>query len=270
MKYLIVFLLGINLLADKPNLFLLNTYTDDANVGGWYMSEKLDGVRAYWDGRKLISRGGNIIDAPKFFTKGFPSHKLDGELWNKRGDFDNISSIVRNKSTTKSSWKQLTYNIFEVPDAEGNLIKRLSKVQETKYLKIIKQIKVKNTAHLKAFQKEVEAKGGEGVVVRDANLPYYTGRNNNALKLKSFLDDECIVLAHLKGKGKYENLLGSIKCKLKSGKILKIGSGFSDAQREDPPKVGSVITFKYYGLTSKGNPRFPVFLRVRETDALHK
>jgi DNA ligase-1 len=268
MKYLIVLLLGVHLLADKPNLFLLNTYKEDLNVSGWYMSEKLDGVRAYWDGQRLVSRGGNVIDAPGFFTKGFPSHKLDGELWSKRGEFDNISSIVR--SQARNQWESLTYNIFEVPEADGNLSERLSKVKETKYLKRLKQIEVKNTAHLKAFQKEVEEKGGEGVVVRDANLPYYTGRNNNALKLKSFLDDECIVNAHLSGDGKYKNKLGSIKCKLKSGKILKIGTGFSDAQREDPPKIGSVITFKYYGLTSKGNPRFPVFLRERGINALHK
>ncbi len=333
-KFFFIVVLAIVVYADKPNLFLLKTYTDDLNVTGWYMSEKLDGVRAFWDGEKLISRGGNIFNAPAFFTDGFPEHKLDGELWSKRGDFDNISSIVRSNGLAhskdsgctalavsgegekvleqdgaaqrgechvlaflkaahpedlgctalavsgegdeaqkekvqlkqhiqKSRWTKLTYNIFEIPEADGNLTQRLSKVKETKYLKLIKQTKVKNKKHLISFQKQIEEKGGEGVVVRDASLPYYTGRDKNALKVKSFLDDECKVVQHLEGKGKYKNLLGSIKCKLKSGKIIKIGSGFTDKQRENPPKLGAVITFKYYGLTSKGNPRFPVFLRQR-------
>jgi DNA ligase-1 len=259
------------------------------------MSEKLDGVRAFWDGKNLISRGGNIFDAPAFFTDGFPKHKLDGELWIKRGEFDLVSSIVRvgmldprvkpeddgelkpeddssvipgassviPDSDRESRWSKITYNIFEVPEADGNLTQRLSLVKETKYLKLIKQIKVKSKKHLKNFQKEIEDKGGEGVVVRDGTLPYYTGRNNNALKVKSFLDDECTVTQHLDGSGKYKNKLGSIKCKLKSGKIIKIGTGFSDKQRQNPPALGSVVTFKYYGLTSKGNPRFPVYLRER-------
>jgi len=268
--FLILFLIVISIYADRPNLLLLKTYSKDINVTGWYMSEKLDGIRAYWDGKNFISRGGNIFTAPAFFTKGFPKFKLDGELWSRRADFENISSIVSTSKIDLSMkplefrWKQLTFNVFEVPEAKGNLLQRLSKVKETKYLKLIKQIKVKNIKHLENFHKTIEKEGGEGVVVRDGSLPYYTGRASSALKVKSFLDDECIVVGHMQGKGKYKNKLGSIKCKQKSGKIIKIGSGFNDLQRKNPPIIGSVITFKYYGLTSKGNPRFPVFLRVRK------
>jgi len=262
MKIFLLLLLFINIWADKPDLFLLNTYKQDMNVSGWYMSEKLDGVRAYWDGKNLISRGGNIIDVPGFFIKDFPTHKLDGELWSKRSDFSNISSIVNSKNSALR-WRDLTYNIFEVPDVKGKFLERLSNVKETKYLKLIKQIKVKNKHHLKEFLKSVEEKGGEGIVVRDASLDYYTGRDNNALKVKNYLDDECIVVSYNEGLGKYKNKLGSLNCKLSSDKIIKIGSGFSDRQRQTPPKVGSIITFKYYGFTSKGNPRFPVYLRQR-------
>jgi len=259
--FLFVFLFLIsNLFAAKPELFLLNNYTSDKNVSSWYMSEKLDGVRAYWDGEKLISRSGKVFNAPKFFIKDFPKHKLDGELWSKRGDFSNISSILNTKNNNKK-WKELTYNIFEVPEAKGDLLTRLHVAKQTKYIKIIKQIKVKNKEHLKQFLKEIEAKGGEGVVVRDGSLKYYTGRNNNALKVKSYIDEECKVIAHNEGKGKYLSRLGSISCEMKNGKIIKIGSGFSDEQRKNPPKINDIITFKYYGLTHKGNPRFPIFLR---------
>ena len=260
--FLLVFLFS-SLFAQKPDLLLLKKYSNDINVTSWYMSEKLDGVRAYWDGKNLISRSGKIFAAPLFFTKDFPKHKLDGELWSKRGDFSNIVSIV-NKHKLHNGWKILTYNIFEVPSAKGNLLQRLNSIKnETTYLKIIKQIKVQDRQHLQEFLKSVEEKGGEGVVVRDGSLDYYTGRDNNSLKVKSYIDEECEVVGYNKGQGKYENMTGSISCKMKNMQVINIGSGLSDIQRAKPPKIGTVITFKYYGLTSKGKPRFPVFLRIR-------
>ena len=264
MKIFLFLLVFILLFAnDKPKLLLLNKYSDDINVTNWYMSEKLDGVRAYWDGEKLISRSGKVFTTPTFFTKEFPKHELDGELWSKRGDFSNIVSIV-NKKKSHNGWKNLTYNIFEVPHAKGILTQRLSKVKNSKYLKVIKQIKVKDKNHLNNFLKSVEKKGGEGVVVRDGTLPYYTGRDNNALKVKSYIDTECEVVGYNKAQGKYEGMVGSLSCRMKNMQIIKIGSGLNEHQRAVPPKIGAIITFKYYGLTSKGNPRFPIFLRVRK------
>ena len=263
MKLFILFVLFVSLSAQKPDLLLLNRYSEDINVTGWYMSEKLDGVRAFWDGKNLISRGGKVFNAPKFFTKDFPTYKLDGELWTKRDDFSHVVSIVRQKKP-HSGWRDITYNIFEVPNADGNLSKRLSLVKETKYLKLIKQIKVKDKKHLDDFLKKVQKKGAEGVVVRDASLPYYTGRDDNALKVKSYIDEECEIVGYNKGRGKNDGVIGSLSCRMKNLQIIKIGSGLSQHQREIPPAIGTIITFKYYGLTSKGNPRFPVFLRVRD------
>jgi DNA ligase-1 len=260
--FLIVFFI-VELFSQKPDILLLGNYSEDLNVSGWYMSEKLDGVRAFWDGEKLISRGGNTFNAPKFFIKDFPKHKLDGELWNKRDNFSNIVSIVK-KSSPHNGWKNLTYNVFEVPNTDGNLTTRLSKVKTTKYLKLIPQIKIKNQKHLKEYQKSLEDKGAEGVVVRDGTLSYYTGRAKDALKVKSYEDDECVVVGYKNGKGKYKDKVGAFLCQMKNEKVIKIGSGLSDNLRENPPKLGSEITFKYYGLTSKGNPRFPVFMRIRE------
>lgn len=263
MKYFLLILMSVSLFAGKPDLFLLNKYSDDLNVSGWYMSEKLDGVRAYWDGDKLISRSGKIFSAPKFFTKDFPSHELDGELWSKRADFENIVSIV-NRKLPHEGWKNLSFNIFEVPNAQGNLTQRLKVVKNSKYIKIVKQIKVKNKKHLTEFLKSVEEKGGEGIVVRDGSLSYYTGRDNNSLKVKSYTDEECEVVGYNDGQGKYQGMVGSLSCKMDNMKVIKIGSGLNDNQRKHPPIIGTMITFKYYGLTSKGNPRFPVFLRVRD------
>lgn len=260
--FLLLFLFS-SLYAKKPELLLLNKYREDMNVTSWYMSEKLDGIRAYWDGEKLISRSGKTFTTPKFFTENFPKYKLDGELWSKRGDFENIVSIV-NQKKPHDGWSKLTYNIFEVPNAKGNLVQRLETVSKNKYLKIIEQIRVKDKEHLNSFLKTVERHGGEGIVVRDGALSYYTGRNDSALKIKSYIDEECEVVGYNKGQGKYEGMTGSLVCRMKNMQVLNIGSGLSDHQRALPPSIGTHITFKYYGLTSKGNPRFPIFLHITE------
>jgi len=229
------------------------------------MSEKLDGIRAYWDGKQLLSRGGKVIHAPKWFLEDYPPFAIDGELWSKHKDFENISSIVRDQVPSKE-WQEIKHYIFEVPDAEGGLFERLEKVRpyKSEYIKIIPQIVIKNEAAMPEFLKYVESKGGEGVVVRDPNAPYINKRTSKALKVKSFLDAECEVVGHKKGKGKYSNVLGSLKCKLPNGILFSIGSGFSNDERKYPPHLGSIITFKYQELTKYGKPRFPVFLRVRD------
>jgi DNA ligase-1 len=262
MKFLLL-LLPFVLFASKPHLLLLEM-DKDQNISGWVMSEKLDGIRAYWDGKQLISRGGKIIHAPKWFTKNYPPFAIDGELWSKRGDFENISSIVRDQIPS-AKWREITHNIFEVPNAVGGLFERLNKVKpyESKYIKIIPQIEVKNSAELEEFLKSVEKNGGEGVVVRDPNAAYINKRTSRALKVKSFLDDECEVVGIKKGKGKYKDVLGSVQCKLPNGIFFNIGTGFSDKERKNPPKIGDIITFKYKELTKYNKPRFPVFMRVR-------
>ena len=229
------------------------------------MSEKLDGMRAYWDGKHLISRGGKIIHAPKYFTKEYPSFAIDGELWSKRGDFEHIMSVVRDKEPSEG-WRDIKHYIFEVPNAEGNLTQRLSKVEpyEGKYIEIIPQIKVKSKEHLENFLHHIESLGGEGVVVRDPTAPYIAKRTSKALKVKSFLDAECEVVEHIEGRGKYKGLLGSLRCKLPDGTLFKIGSGLSDKERKNPPKVGAIVTFKYKEFTKYGKPRFPVFMRERK------
>ena len=259
-----IILISISTFAQKPKLLLLKVYKEQ-NISGWVMSEKLDGIRAYWNGKHLISRGGKIIHAPKWFTKDYPPFEIDGELWTKRGDFDHISSIVRDNIPSKE-WHQITHNIFEVPNAKGNLFERLKKVKpyESKIIRIIPQIPLKSKKEMQKFLHLVESKGGEGVVVRDPNAPYIDKRTSKALKVKSFYDTECKVIQVLKGKGKYSNEMGSLKCQLPNKTVFKIGSGFSDKERKNPPKIGDSVTFKYKEMTKNGKPRFPVFLRVRD------
>ncbi len=246
-----------------PEVMLLKVYKDQ-NITGWVMSEKLDGIRAYWDGKHLYTRHGNIINAPKWFLAKYPPFAIDGELWTKRGDFENISSIVLAK-TPGEGWRKIKHMIFDVPDAKGNLFERLNKLKPytNDVIKIIPQIKIKSKKHLQKFFESVVKNGGEGVVVRDPYAKYERKRSSKILKLKPFTDDECEVVGYTKGKGKYEGLIGALKCRLKDGRIIKIGSGLSVEERKNPPKIGDIITFKYNSLTKNKLPRFPVFLKIR-------
>lgn len=255
--------------AEQPQVFLLKTYDGSQDVTGWVMSEKLDGVRGVWDGTQLLSRSGEVLSAPLWFIQDLPRFALDGELWTKRGDFENIVSIVRTQNADER-WQQIGYYVFEVPQQSGGLLDRLAVVRDylakhpNQHVRIIPQIKVGTTAQLKQFLAEVSAAGGEGVVVRNPNLPYQSGRLSSALKVKNYLDAECVVRNILPGKGKYIGKMGALQCEMDDHRIIKIGSGFSDQERAMPPPIGSVITFKYYGLTAKGKPRFAVYLRKRE------
>jgi DNA ligase-1 len=265
MKLIIsVLLFSFIVFAQKPNLMLLKVYKDQ-NITGWVMSEKLDGIRAYWDGKKLLTRNGNIIYAPKWFTKDYPPFEIDGELWSRRGDFENISSIVRDKIPSEE-WKEIKHYIFEVPNAKGGLFKRLAKVKayESNTIKIIPQISIRDKNHLQQFLMNIESKKGEGVVVRDPKSLYIAKRTNKALKVKTFLDKECKIIAHNGGHGKFEGILGSITCVLDNNTTFKIGSGFTVEERKNPPSIGSIVTFKYKEFTKYGKPRFPVFLRIRD------
>ena len=190
---------------------------------------------------------------------------MDGELWTRRSDFENISSIARDKIPS-DEWKTIKHYIFEVTNAKGGLFDRLSKVDPYvgKTIQGIKQIPINNKKHLESFLKEAEKKGREGLVVRDPSVTYINERTSKVLKVKTFQDAECKVMGYTKGKGKHKDAIGAIKCQLNNETEFKMGIGLSDKDRRSPPKLGAVVTFKYQKLTNYEKPRFPVFLRVRE------
>lgn len=251
--------------ATSIDLMLLGEYKDQ-EISGWVMSEKLDGVRGFWDGKQLISRQGNPLAPPDYFVHDFPPFAIDGELFSERGKFEEIARTVR--ASEPKGWYQLKLHVFDVPNAKGNLFERLSVLEQylakhpTPYIQIIEQIPIKDKSHLMQFYQNILAQQGEGVVVRDPKADYIHGRSAQILKLKPVQDAECTVIAHHKGKGKYADKLGAITCENAHGRF-RIGSGFKDKDRENPPPIGTIITYKYRGFTAQGKPRFATFLRTR-------
>jgi DNA ligase 1 len=236
----------------------------------YLVSEKLDGVRALWDGSKLRFRSGRAIAAPAWFTSKLPAVALDGELWLARGQFDALSGTVRKGQPVDAQWQQVTYRVFELPQGSGTFAERAaalrSVVQTVAWpaLQAVEQFAVLSPAALQAMLKTITSAGGEGLMLHLATAPVATGRSDVLLKLKTVQDAEALVIGHVPGKGKYQGMLGALHVKAANGLRFKLGTGLSDADRKTPPAIGSTVTYTYRDVTPSGKPRFASFLRQDE------
>jgi len=253
-----------------PALLLAEVYREDIDPADYWVSEKLDGVRAYWDGRQLFFRSGHPVLAPAWFTRDFPATPLDGELWLGRGQFERLSGIVRKVAPIDAEWRDVRYMLFELPGGTGSFTERKDRLVRlvadagVPWLQTVEQFRIGDRKTLKAKLEAVVAAGGEGLMLHRAGAPYSSGRSDDLLKLKPYLDREARVVAHLPGAGRHAGRLGALLVEDDDGRRFRIGTGFTDAQRDSPPPVGSRVTYRYRGLTAKGLPRFPSFLRVRD------
>ncbi|MDD4882340.1 MAG: DNA ligase [Gallionellaceae bacterium] len=256
--------------AEPPALILADVYRDGIDPRGYWVSEKLDGVRAYWDGRRLYFRSGHPVPAPAWFSQDFPAVPLDGELWLGRGGFERLSGIVRKAAPVDAEWRQVRYLLFELPAGAGTFDERKDRLRRLvaeagiPWLQAVEQFRVDDRKALKARLDDVVAGGGEGLMLHRADALYAAGRSDDLVKLKPYLDREARVVAHLPGKGRHAGRLGALLVEDQDGRRFRIGTGFSDAQRENPPPLGSLITYRYRGQTAKGLPRFPSYLRQRD------
>jgi len=243
-KYLLILCLfiggALEVTADEQQFSFLLASTFDPSkhsLDDYYMSEKLDGVRAYWDGKSLRSRGGNIFAAPTEPHEG---------------------------------WRNIKFMVFELPSAKGDFSRRYQKMREIYQMNgeanwgIVTQLSApESLAELQAMLTKLDSQGGEGFMLKAKSSLYRGGRSSDLLKVKLKNDAEAIVIAHNRGRGRLSSVMGSLTLEMPNGIQFKVGSGFNDQEREKPPAIGTIVTYKYNGLTKTGKPRFPVFWRVR-------
>ncbi|MEO6351624.1 MAG: DNA ligase [Oxalobacteraceae bacterium] len=252
-----------------PPVLLAQHFNEAIDPAAYLVSEKLDGVRALWDGKTLRFRSGRLIQAPDWFIAGLPDHPLDGELWMGRRKFDRLSAAVRRNEPRDAEWRQISYQVFEWPQAPGTFSERVAALQASValahlgWLKMVRQERIADRPALQARLLQVVRAGGEGLMLHRADALWQTGRSDALLKLKPQHDAEAKVIAHLPGKGKYQGLCGALLVESPDGQRFRLASGMSDAQRRAPPPVGSVVTYRYRERTSNGLPRFASFMRVR-------
>ncbi|MCF8148103.1 MAG: DNA ligase [Sulfuritalea sp.] len=258
---------------NQTNLVELATnWEKHLDLSGYAVSEKLDGVRAIWDGKALRFRSGLLINAPRWFVESLPQDTLDGELWMGRGTFDALSGAVRKGNPVDAEWKKITFMVFDSPKTPGTFkqrshyLQQLVRQSQLPWLKAIDQAEVADAASLEARLAHVAAGGGEGLVLHHFDAPWSAGRTQAVRKLKWQADEEARVIAHIPGTGKYKGLLGALLLQMPNGKTFALGTGLTDAQRTSPPPIGAQVTYRYRDRTPQGLPKFASFLRVRDLD----
>lgn len=255
--------------AEPPAILLAQTYHGQVDVSRYLISEKLDGVRALWNGKTLSFRSGKEIQAPRWFLDALPRQPLDGELWMGRGSFERLSGAVRRDSPDDAEWRHVRYMIFELPGAAGSfreraeVIRQIVRPARVPWLREIEQFSVVDRSALQTHFSKVVKAGGEGLMLHHADAEYQTGRSDVLLKMKPWDDAEAEVVGYKPGKGKYVGALGALLVRMPDGKEFYLGSGFADQQRRNPPEIGTVVTYRYREFTANGLPRFATFLRVR-------
>lgn len=261
-------LAGDSSAAQAPSFLLAQNAPARLDPQGYLVSEKLDGVRALWNGRRLQFRSGIEIAAPDWFTAQLPSRPLDGELWMARGRFEALSAAVRRGVPLDAEWRSIRYMLFELPGAPGGFEQRVAELNQIaesvgwEGMQVVAQSRIETPAALHRRLREVVAAGGEGLMLHRADAAYVTGRSELLLKLKPIDDSEATVIAHEQGQGRLSGTLGALRVRSPEGREFSIGSGLSDADRRAPPPVGSLVRYRFRGLTGGGLPRFATFVRV--------
>lgn len=255
-----------------PALMLAKHWQAGLDPLGFLVSEKLDGVRAFWDGHMLRFRSGRRIAAPDWFTAALPAIPLDGELWLGRRRFDRVSGTVRRSVPVDAEWRELRYMIFDLPGEHGPFGERAARMVSlvdtagVPWLQAVQQSRVPDRALLQRQLLQVVSDGGEGLVLHRADADWTPGRSDALRKLKQIPDEDARVIAQLPGKGRHTGRLGALLLEMPNGQRFALGTGFTDAQRDTPPPVGAFVTYRYRDRTPAGLPRFASFLRLREAE----
>lgn len=257
--------------ADAPALMLANVYRPGATpLADYWVSEKYDGVRGYWDGRRLRFRSGLPVAAPAWFTAALPHVPLDGELWMARGRFEALVGAVRRGQPVDDEWRQVRFMAFELPAGEGtfaqraNSIQALLAAQPAGPAEAVQQVTLADRAALRRRLSAVVSAGGEGLVLHKADARFVSGRSPAVLKLKPLDDAEAEVIGHVEGRGRLQGRLGALRVRTVDGTVFFIGTGLTDAVRDNPPPLGAWVTYTHRGLTERGVPRFASYLRLRK------
>lgn len=256
--------------TENISVMLAETWDWEKDPTGWLMSEKLDGIRAVWDGKNFWTRNGNKIFAPEWFSEGLPNEWLDGELWVGRGQgkFQECSSIVRKQGGSDEDWKKVEYRVFDAPNHKGTFRERIEYLKtlfesNPPHASLIMQVPCKSKEFLLECLAITVREHGEGIIIRDPDSEYVHGRSNLMLKVKPLYDAEARITGYTDGKGKYSGMIGAFIVEMPNGKTFNL-SGMNDEMRKNPPPIGTIITYQYRDISKDGIPRHASFLRIRE------
>ena len=263
-------LLGLPAWALRPALMLANVYRPGIPLADYWVSEKYDGVRGYWDGSRLFTRGGAAVAAPAWFSAGWPALPMDGELWAGHGAFGTALSTVRQQRPVDTAWRGMRFMVFDLPaqggpyDARLSALRQLLAQQDPARLVAVAQSRAESHGALQGRLDQIVQAGGEGLMLHRGAALYKGERNGDLLKFKPYLDADAKVVGWVPGKGKYDGQLGALMVETPQGRRFKLGTGFSDAQRREAPAPGTWVIYRFRDNNASGIPRFASFLRMRD------
>lgn len=255
--------------ATPPPLWLAHPYQPRIDLHDFWVSEKLDGVRGYWDGQQLLTRNGTVLHPPAWFTHGWPNTPFEGELWAGRGHFTTAVSVIQQAQAMDADWQKLRFMVFDLPKHPGTFTERIASYQTLvatlglAWVEAVPQTQMASAAELKHLLREKVSAGAEGLMLHRANATYKSGRSHDQLKVKTHEDAEARVIAHLAGTGQFAGQTGALLVETPNGQRFKLGTGLRAQDRQTPPAIGEWVTYRYRGLTEKGLPRFASFFRVQ-------
>ncbi|GAB4217327.1 MAG: DNA ligase [Rhodoferax sp.] len=256
--------------GSAPTLAQPSLWRAGADPQGYWVSEKLDGVRAYWDGQTLRTRSGHRVAVPEPWRDALPpTLALDGELWLDRGRFEAVAAVVCRGVADPQAWRGVRYRVFDAPHAGGPFEQRWEAANAAlraaghPALDAVPQQAVADAPALQRALDAVLAQGGEGLVLHRRDAVWAPGRSHAVFKFKPTEDAEARVVGYLPGKGRHAGRVGALWVEQADGRRFALGSGLTDALREQPPAVGDWVSFRFRGRTSTGLPRFATFWRVR-------
>lgn len=159
----------------------------------------MDGVRAYWDGKRLLSKQGKELNVPKKFTFGLPSGiELDGELWMGRGTYEKLVSILHSNN---QDWDKVQYHIFDFPSSKGNMSERMVQLKQIQLPPQVHESVSKSLSytykahavdnslcigreHLQEVLNTVSDSDGEGLMLSNPLSLHQLGCTDSILKVK--------------------------------------------------------------------------------------
>ena len=258
---------------EAPPLLLAESWDNATDLTGWWMSEKLDGVRAYWDGKQFLSRLGNLFTPPTGSSRACPTSPLDGELWLDRKKFQRTVSIVRRQDKS-DHWKEIRYVVFDAPKLDkasrsgSQFVRRVPRSDNGRPMPSLTSTSSAGHGPPAAELARVEALGGEGLMLRAAGLEVRepAGRRRCSRSRRSTMPRHAS--SGTCRAGRHKGRLGALFVELPDGTTFSVGTGFSDAQRERRRRSAASSPSAIRNCPRPACRGFPSFVGVRAEAAV--
>ncbi|KAM3132948.1 hypothetical protein pb186bvf_014944 [Paramecium bursaria] len=249
-----------------PGGFTMPSLWDDQqDPTGYYMSEKIDGVRIMWTGCEMMTKTNHSVDFPTYFVEGWPTTYLDGMLWIGRNCFSQLTNSLRKRQADPAQWRNIKFIVFDAPmlnqpyHQRYKLVKKvLEKIKNTN-LVFMPQVFCQGWDHLNIEMQYIQELQSRGIILRDPNSIYEPKKSQKFFKIRSYMEDQATVTG-VPDETKSPNNpnFGEIYAKNQDGVQFKIDM----TGKKKILNIGDVIIYQFYGKNHSNRPRFPSFVKL--------